>query len=890
MNPNPDIYPSVYGATLTAENDRVEWSYPISYLNFQDKLPFGEPMDGSNSYIGFDPTINDCYVGAAKHTVMRINPEDKKQATIENTTYKKKINYRLLMMEYDGYLSNIPITATYPVAWTNIVSPWFSKFAESEQSITYYNAMTESSGTATLPSAALSQFSAYKSYIYAPVTNINTDAILLIPSFRYLNITPTYDSQGNITNINAYVTWFTLSRLKPQDKSAAGEYYDSELWEKGFKDTIDPETGRITRRIIIGGARISDVRYGVNSRNEFAALSDNSWSSKNLRGNTFRVGLNILAEYYDEDRNAVIYEYPNGVFFSSGSDSIRSPETPWYQFDGSRITSYARMNPNDRGYYSSSTDNTGLMCNNDTNDLINSNTLVLPSNFVSSEEDGSRFLIHNDTSYYYFNSDGTISRYYSYFSSGRQQYSYEIQAACFPLKDLVATIASFGFFFVDSTDNYRSYILDDPTTYDSHLYRGKFDENGVSDGTWWQGDDIPADKLEDADYTPEDPTPGPEPGSEDENTGSSITRPGTLGVGGTNGFITQYSLTAAQIGEIGRLLWLSFTDADYYKNFLFTLTTTGTLNLSNLLDYFVSLRVYPFPLINVPSHAAAGQDMWIGAGLVPLAFTSQLHTINNYADYVDAGSCVIPRYYNDFRDYTHTQIMLYLPYCGTVQLNPADVVGGTLHASYAVDFATGGCTAYVDLTTWDGFTYPIAVLSGSIGADIPLTASNAAQIAARIAGDALNFAGTVGETVAGDIGRSAQAIGSAVSGDVVGAAIGVGNVYAGRIGGVADIAQQGLKTLAGEGVKMPMLAGGRGFGAFGAPQTAYVQIRRGFYAEGVTAPQGFREAYGEPYDQPVQVSSCTGFTVFANVDTSGLDCDAAERDAVKKMMQAGIYI
>lgn len=405
----------------------------------------------------------------------------------------------------------------------------------------------------------------------------------------------------------------------------------------------------------------------------------------------------------------------------------------------------------------------------------------------------------------------------------------------------------------------------------------------------WQYD---VDEWAENDYT-EDDLPPYDPGGDGDDQGSntgSVIRPTTLGVGGTNGFITQYSLTAAQIAEIGRLLWLSFTDPDYYKNFLFTLTTTGTLNLSNLLDYFVSLRVYPFPLINVPSHAAAGQDMWIGAGLVPLSFNTNLHTINNYADYIDAGSCTIPRYYNDFRDFAHTQIMLYLPYCGTVQLNPADVVGSTLHAQYAVDFATGGVTAYVDCTTWDGSQFVIAVLTGSIGADIPLTASNAAQIAARIAGDALNFAGTVGEAISSDVGRSAQAIGSAATGDVVGAAIGVANTYAGRIGGALDVAQTGLQIATAEGVKMPMLSGGRGFGSFGAPQTAYVQIRRGIYAEGQQPAQGFKEAYGEAYAKPVQVSLCAGFTVFANVDTSGLKCDAMEREQVKKMMQAGIYI
>ena len=171
----------------------------------------------------------------------------------------------------------------------------------------------------------------------------------------------------------------------------------------------------------------------------------------------------------------------------------------------------------------------------------------------------------------------------------------------------------------------------------------------------WQYTNITANTFT-ADDIPEYVPPTPEPGDDQGSNTGSVLRPTTLGVGGTNGFITQYSLTAAQIAEIGRLLWYKFSDAtaveQYVKNYMFfTVSTTGTLNLSNLLDYFVSLRVYPFPLINVPSHEAAGQDMWIGAGIVPLTFSTNLHTINNYADYIDAGSCTIPRYYNDFRDF-----------------------------------------------------------------------------------------------------------------------------------------------------------------------------------------------------------------------------------------------
>lgn len=397
-----------------------------------------------------------------------------------------------------------------------------------------------------------------------------------------------------------------------------------------------------------------------------------------------------------------------------------------------------------------------------------------------------------------------------------------------------------------------------------------------------QPDLSPYDTADKPDYVPS--------GGEAENTGENIIRPSTLGVGGTNGFITQYALDSSQMAEIGRLLWLNFTNVDYYKNFLFTLSTTGTINISELLNYFISLRVYPFSLLNIPSYTAAGNDMYIGAGAVPLHFTDPIHTINNYADYIDAGTCYIPRHYNDFRDFTDTEVMLFLPYCGTMRLNAADVVGGTLHVQYAIDFASGGVNAYVDLTTHDGFQYPIGVMSGCVGADIPLTASNATQIAARIASGALNFANIFTDADKAHMNNRLGIAGNAMTGNLAGALGGVTNEIGIYGDTYNDIAHTVLNAPQAKATAMPMMAGGRGFGAFGQPTTAYVQIRRGLYAEGKTPSSTWVNTYAHATDKPVTVGGCKGFTQFSNVDVSGLTCTSDERSQIKALLESGVYI
>lgn len=395
----------------------------------------------------------------------------------------------------------------------------------------------------------------------------------------------------------------------------------------------------------------------------------------------------------------------------------------------------------------------------------------------------------------------------------------------------------------------------------------------------------------------DDYSPGEEPGGGDrpdpdvfpdgENVGEDIETPDSLGVGSTLGFVTQYVLNASQISQLGSILWTSFTDPDYWKNFMFSLALdTGSFNTSSMLDYFISLRVYPFSLINVPGCSSFGQDMFVGSGYVPLHFTTNLYALNNYAEILQAGKLKLPFVFGDFRDCTNMEITLYLPYCGTVQLEPADVLGGTLTAKYAIDFATGSCTAIVDLETWDGHKYPIAILPGQIGADVPMSGTAAGQIAARLGSDVLNVAGILTAGAVG-IGDSVKMIGigalaenpEIITGGVINAA--------GTIGGTAlGLTKQGLEMAARPGIGAPTLAGGRGFSSFGAPQKAYVQIRAPLY----DAPDNYSSTAGYPAAKEVTVSSCTGLCRFINPDVSKITASDAEKNEIRSQLQAGIII
>lgn len=397
--------------------------------------------------------------------------------------------------------------------------------------------------------------------------------------------------------------------------------------------------------------------------------------------------------------------------------------------------------------------------------------------------------------------------------------------------------------------------------------------------------------IYDDDFDPDSPgtptRPDPTPFPDGENVGDDIYLPNSLGIGGTLGFITQFALTAAQIGELGNLLWTSFLDPDYWKNYLFRfILDTGSFNMSDLLNYFISLRVYPFSMINIPSLTNYGQDMFIGAGIVPLHYTNDLYTINTLCEYLDAGSLQMPFVFGDFRDCTNMEIILYLPYCGTVQLEPAEVLGGKLTARYAIDFGSGACTAYVEIDTWDGKHYLLSALPGQIGSDVPMSAQVAGQVAARIGSDVINMAGTIGRGTANMASSAAELIAGIVTNNPQIAVGGAGKLIAAEATTVGGVAGQLAGMAQRPGIAAPMLSAGRGFSSHGSPRKCYVQIRSPQYK----IPDNYKQTAGTPAAKQVSVSSCSGLCRFVNPVIAGVHGTEEEKNKIRQLLQTGIIV
>lgn len=373
------------------------------------------------------------------------------------------------------------------------------------------------------------------------------------------------------------------------------------------------------------------------------------------------------------------------------------------------------------------------------------------------------------------------------------------------------------------------------------------------------------------------------PGDE-EHGGDNIEPNDTTGIGGGFGFMTQYALRASDLQELGKKLWAGFDpdnpDIDsYLSNFIYKISTdTGSVNFADIMDFFVSLRFYPFPLGNISTITTSGHDMYIGAGTEPLTFTNNIHTMDSFEGIINAGELNVPFWYGDFRDY-QTQITLYLPYCGTAELNPVDVMGSTLECFYEVDFCTGSCTGYVWCTTWDGARYCVASLPGQLGADVPMSASNAGRVASRIMGDRITFT----ENLVSILRHGAGFAGAAASGNVGSA---IDRAFSAFI--TPTIAEEKrLNDELGKGaISAPVLGSGGGFAAYKNPSTAYIQVRSAFYPDVANYP----DTVGNPASETVTIGDCSGFCRFVNVDVSDITADLREQNAIRQALENGVIL
>lgn len=326
---------------------------------------------------------------------------------------------------------------------------------------------------------------------------------------------------------------------------------------------------------------------------------------------------------------------------------------------------------------------------------------------------------------------------------------------------ILKQIAYLGFPFVYDPDMARSGKIGD-----IGVYLPKFDENGITTGEYEEGTAALAlpnaqwiDGREGSGY---DPTKPPTPPGEDDTGDLENSTYGNYGYTGGNKL---YSLTQAEVDTFMSTINAYYTPASgdtpediQNKKDRLQLDFKG----SNPFNYIVGLYALPISL----GFTDAGT---INLGPVDTGITARL-VQPDVSRHLNFGEWKITPQFNDFRDYApYTSIELYIPLCGTVQLDPADVMGHTVKVDALYDLQTGDLTARVlrdrlesgVSTQWT----MIDTVQGNLFVSIPVTADDMGNfqnrqhyIKASIISKAVNFIGGTANTVYNDASSVAGAV------------------------------------------------------------------------------------------------------------------------------------
>lgn len=287
---------------------------------------------------------------------------------------------------------------------------------------------------------------------------------------------------------------------------------------------------------------------------------------------------------------------------------------------------------------------------------------------------------------------------------------------------------------------------------------------------------------------------------------------------------TTFKMTKDRLQQLGRFLW----GANIFDNF--------SLICNNPIENIISCKSIPLSLDGVTQKIILGNvDTGVNGDKVSNNFTSQ-----------NIGSITIPEKYNNFLDYApYTNVIIYLPYVGFKELDTNLVMSKTLSISYTVDIITGGCLCQIKSNNVKLYEF-----NGNIGIDIPITASNRAQVEAGYISSGIGIASSV------------------ASGNIVGAVTSLIN------------SAESQYHYASTSSPNPMCVAGTN-------RTCYIIIDRPTYQ----TLKSFNHTRGKKCYLTKTINTLKGYTICdEHIDLSGIRATDSEKEELIKILSSGFFV
>lgn len=741
------------------------------------------------------------------------------------------------------------------------------------------------------------------------INSLSVNDLILLPYFSVITYTlynyrGGTESQDYIDGVGNYYSniridsreVFTWSQIKNEDNTQAGEHYDQELFENGYK-LISSDLDSVTYKVVTGvkiiaiygkSSKVYDgntdtytddlsfpTRYG-DRVNITSDLSDNYpiFNNRGRRVNNFFI---INEGFY----NGSIYYYNTpGIIWVPNNSAIDliNYQTGEYQPQSNGLKMNSSYYNTVNSYYSN-TSYGGIIVQNTAESAVPTGNVIctgLPSLM------GNFF---DNTNLAYGNTSTSVYRYIDNLSNGhnpilnayRKSFrQYNGQGCYFSIKDLWKKIACYGLYVADSDTAARKASLGKKIGNNNHIYLGEMLADGTTTGRMLQGSEI-ADSIQsniddiisETPYTPITPGGGGDDGIDDNDKGTGTNLPNFgLKLAGSGGFTSYYLLSYQGLASVQNAL--SVVASTFWE----ALGTATDYSQSNLLKYVMSLKWYPIDILTgnqgVYADVATTEINFAFNQNSKLPITGVNYKLGSTLRVYNMGSIAIP-YKLNFETFLdkdpYTSVTIWLPFCGLYPLKADYVVGNTINIYYVVDLTTGMCTAIV---TNDRNT--LLNVTGKIGVDYAVTGNDVITQSERMAGSYVNGAMSAI--------NGAISLGSAAMSENIAGAISA------SVGLAGSIAKSSIDIASAKRAVPVAVSSGSGFGSCFAPNAPAIIVN----PPAVKIPSDYGHTTGYVYNQIAVIGSLSGFVVCNNPDLTSIKCTEAEKSEIYRRMTTGFYV
>lgn len=424
----------------------------------------------------------------------------------------------------------------------------------------------------------------------------------------------------------------------------------------------------------------------------------------------------------------------------------------------------------------------------------------------------------------------------SYFNTNYAQINNAVWGA---IAEIVSPLATLATVYIAVQLEYYSTPTVLPTYYSSIMYCELFktqknghmygdigflekDENGLYDKvTSGDGSTFTVKEGEDGSkiVTSDDDDGYSEDKDDDEKDNDTSDVSSGIGV-----LTTTFKMTKDRLQQLGRFLWGS----NIFDNF--------SLICNNPIENIISCKSIPLSLDGSTQKIILGNvDTGVNGDKVSNNFAKQ-----------NIGSIAITEKYHNFLDYApYTNVIIYLPYVGFKELDTNLVMGKTLSISYTVDIITGGCLCQITSNNVKLYEF-----NGNMGIDIPITASNRAQVEAGYISSGIGIASSV------------------ASGNIVGAVTSLIN------------SAESQYHYASTSSPNPMCVASTN-------RTCYVILDRPTYQ----TLKSFNHTRGKKCYLTKTINTLKGYTICdEHIDLSGISATDSEKEELIKILSSGFFV